>query len=233
VMVSSEELSIMRKKYRWAMDNIQNKRHRYVLRLRWDEQLTLEEVGKEIKVTRERVRQLETKAIEAFYAALEQAPDFTGEIDMGSTVLGDEDDQPRRSFGAPAGPPQSQQSVTAVLEAKTSVDIQREIDALDKQYADITAKYEGRRGMLLVLKKALDKRDNVKPVLPAPGGKHADGTGRTIAGRVYDWLKQNQGASPKQIIDATGLPKASVYAALQKSTQFKNVGHGAWATIDA
>lgn len=230
-MIYEEDLEIMRFKYKWAMDHMTKPRLRQILQERWEGRLTLEEVAQSLNVTRERIRQLETKAKEEFYALLDQAPEpVIEERPMSHGLIPSLRDDNSLSVPGNLGALR-EINISDALAAKTPRDIANEIATLDKQFEAIEQNYRGKRDMLKVLHKALIKRDQTK-MSPA-GEATAVGSGGDKALAVYNYLRAKPASNVNQIIAATGFTKSTVnyLLAYHRNKKFKKVERGRWSIV--
>jgi RNA polymerase sigma factor (sigma-70 family) len=231
-MIYEEDMEVMRFKYRWAMDRMTKPRLRQILEERWEGGLTLEEVSQLLSVTRERIRQLETKAKQEFAALLEQAPEPVIEHRPMSNGLISSFNRDDSSLSVPGNIGALRDvNLTEALAVKTPRDIANEIASLDKQFEALEQNYRGKRDMLKVLHKALLKRDQTK--LSPNGEANASGSGGDKCLAVYNYLRNKPSSNVNQIIAATGFTKSTVnyLLAYHRNKKFKKVERGRWSIV--
>lgn len=235
-MIRQEEMVVMRFKYRWAMDQLSRPRDQQILRMRWEEELTLEEVAERLNLTRERIRQLELRAKQEFMAAIAEAPDpghhhmSSGTLSLGSHRSEEDGGDDFLASRLPRDIAGS--SLVALLGQKTVSDINREIAQLDTQFDRVQAQYQRQKKMLLVLRKALAERDGVSAA-DAPRKGQDGRTKASNSNTIYGFLQSHPGSSPAEITNATGLPKGTVNTILmtKKGKLFRSVSFGKWEVI--
>lgn len=130
-------------------------------------------------------------------------------------------------------------SLVTLLGQKTVVDINRELTQLETNFDRERARYQRQRDMLLLLRKALAKRDGVSladaPKQAVNGRKQPDDDCKKTANAsaIYGYLRAHPGSSPADIVNATGLARGTVNSLLmsKKGKFFRSQAFGKWEVI--
>jgi len=233
-LIRREELAILRSRYHRAIQQMTRPRDRQILQLRWEEELTLEEVAARLNITREHVRQLQTRAEKEFRQLLKAEPESSKELTMSF------DGEDTNGCGLTSRLPTNDRtdSLLGLLGQKSATDINREIATLDAAFEKVEENYRRQKDMLLVLRKALSKRDGVS-LTPDAGvgrgrGRWGDSAEKSAhRNTVYSYLVSHPGVSIGEIISATGLTRTTVNTTLQngKKTVFRNRSRGMWEAV--
>lgn len=196
-----------------------------ILMLRYHEGLTLEETGERMGVTRERIRQLESRAIRR----LQQETESTLLMENSKPLVGlrvsefTNDQRPE-----PKGPTVDNIDPLKILEQITLADVERKIGELETTLDGWKAIYKivAARSGVATKKKSRTPRA-AQPEADTPRGAVVS----VSSDQVVDVLKKNGPLQPSEIADRVGCSRQGMHFRLNNIEGIARRDDGAWEAV--